>query len=198
MNARPITWRPLGLVIASWGVIGVLAILAQALHRLIPLALEPIASAKMTPGHWALYVGWSVANAYAEGYRGFQRAFVPRVVARAAFLAQNPRPLHVALAPIFCMAMFHARRKNLIMSWGLLVGIVIIVALVRLLPQPWRGIVDAGVVVGLGWGALALLVAFARCIVTGEVPATDSLPLAHTPRPDESVAEAVLVEPRNT
>jgi len=30
--------------------------------------------------------------------------------------------------------------------------------LVRLVPQPWRGIVDAGVVIGLAWGAVSLLV----------------------------------------
>jgi hypothetical protein len=29
---------------------------------------------------------------------------------------------------------------------------------VRLLPQPWRGIVDAGVVVGLTWGTISLVV----------------------------------------
>ena len=39
-------------------------------------------------------------------------------------------------------------------------GIVGIVQLVRLLEQPWRGIVDAGVVVGLAYGTAALLIHF--------------------------------------
>ena len=33
---------------------------------------------------------------------------------------------------------------------------VIIVVVVHQFPQPWRGIVDAGVVVGLGWGVVCL------------------------------------------
>ena len=33
---------------------------------------------------------------------------------------------------------------------------LIAVLVVRQLPQPWRGIVDGGVVVGLSWGTLAI------------------------------------------
>jgi DMSO/TMAO reductase YedYZ heme-binding membrane subunit len=35
---------------------------------------------------------------------------------------------------------------------------VILVLLVRLIQQPWRGIIDLGVVVGLAWGLISLLV----------------------------------------
>jgi hypothetical protein len=165
------------LAIASWGVLGVLALLGQALSRLTPLAIEPIERGMLGPGHWVLYVGWTVLNAYAEGYRGFQRAFVPRVVARALHLARHPHPLRVILAPVFCMALFHARRRDLVRAWVLLAAIVALVIVIRLLPQPWRGIVDAGVVAGLGWGAVALLVAFGRVLFTDWKPETDSLPL---------------------
>ncbi len=37
--------------------------------------------------------------------------------------------------------------------------------LVRALAQPWRGIVDAGVVVGLTWGCVAILVFWARSLL---------------------------------
>ena len=37
-----------------------------------------------------------------------------------------------------------------------------LVALVRRLDQPWRGIIDAGVVVGLAWGLAALWIFTAR------------------------------------
>ena len=174
-------WSAAELAIAGWGVAGIVGLLVQALVRLTPLALEPIEKGMLTPGHWALYLGWSAFNAYAEGYRGFQKAFVPRVVARAAYLARNPTLLRVLLAPLFCMAMFHARRKNLILSWGLVGIIVALVIAIRFLPQPWRGIVDAGVVVGLGWGTLALLVAVSRALVTGRIPPTDSLPVTTEP-----------------
>ncbi len=167
---------PTGKLIALWGVAGVLALLGQAIARLTPLALEPVLDGSLTSFQWVLYVGWTLFNAYAEGYRGFQRAFSPRVVARAVHLGHNPRPVFVALAPAFCMALFHARKKNLIIAWSVLVGIVLLVTLVRMLPQPWRGIVDAGVVVGLLWGSVSIVVLAARALWGNVVPADDSLP----------------------
>jgi hypothetical protein len=92
----------------------------------------------------------------------------------------------VLLGPMFCMALFHARRRNLIVAWTLLGGIILLVTLVRMLPQPWRGIVDAGVVVGLVWGTLSILVFFARAIFMGVVPEDDSLPENHQGAPAPS------------
>jgi hypothetical protein len=34
----------------------------------------------------------------------------------------------------------------------------VLIILVRFLAQPWRGIVDAGVVVGLAWGLISLAI----------------------------------------
>jgi hypothetical protein len=145
------------LAIVAWGVGGVLLLLGQALGRLVPLAVEPLLSG-MTWGQWSLYVGWMLVNGYAEGYRGFQLRFAPRVVARAVHLAAHPRPWHVLLAPLFCMSFFHATRRGRAIAWGVSLGVAAAVALIRFVPQPWRGILDAGVVVGLGWGALSLVV----------------------------------------
>ena len=168
---------PRVVVIAVWGVAGVLALLGQALIRLTPLAIEPLEKQMLSSWQLVLYVLWAVANAYAEGYRGFQKAFSPRVVARALHLGRNPRPLHVLFAPAFCMALFHAKRKNLLLSWGLTVFIVLAVILTRQLPQPWRGIVDVGVVVGLVWGAISIVVIFVRALTGRHEPTTDSLPV---------------------
>ena len=167
---------PAEILIASWGVIGVLALVGQALYRLTPLALVPLQQDMLNGWLLALYIFWAVFNGYAEGYRGFQRAFSPRVVARAFYLARNPKPTHVILAPLFCMAMFHASRKRLYVAWGLFIGIVIVIIIIRQLAQPWRGIVDVGVVVGLAWGALSIIVLFLRALITNEVPPDDSLP----------------------
>ena len=172
------TAEPLSLgeiAIASWGVLGVLALLGQALYRLTPLAMEPIQQQLMNGWQWCLYIGWGLFNCYAEGYRGFQKAFSPRVVARAVHVARHPKPLHVLLAPLFCMALFHAKKKNLILAWGLLVFIVVAVIIIRQLAQPWRGIVDIGVVLGLAWGAVSIVVFFVNAL-RGRVPETDSLP----------------------
>lgn len=38
--------------------------------------------------HWALYGGFALLMAYAEGYKGFQKKFSPMVVQRALTLDQ--------------------------------------------------------------------------------------------------------------
>ena len=169
MDSRP---APIALLVASWGVLGVLALLFQALWRLTPIALQPLIDGGLDGLQVTLYAGWVAFNAYAEGYRGFQRSFAPRVVARAFYLGRHRRPLHVLLAPAFCMSLFHASRRGRIVAWSVLLGVIVLVTLVRQLPQPWRGIVDAGVVVGLAWGAAAIMVIFARAAL-GRLPAAD-------------------------
>jgi hypothetical protein len=163
------------ILVAIWGVGGVLGLLAQAMIRLTPLALEPLEKQMLNSWQLALYIIWAIVNAYAEGYRGFQKAFSPRVVARAFHLGRHPRLVYVLLAPLYCMALFHAKRKNLILAWGLSSFILAAVVLVRLLPQPWRGIIDVGVVVGLAWGAISIVWIFVSALA-GKVPTTDSLP----------------------
>lgn len=167
---------PVEILIASWGVIGVLGFVGQALYRLTPLALVPIEQDMLHGWLLGLYIFSALFNAYAEGYRGFQRNFSPRVVARAFHLARNPKPVHVILAPVFCMGLFHANRKRLYVSWGLLIGIMILIVIIRQLAQPWRGIIDVGVVVGLTWGSLSIVVLFLRALIVNKVPPHDSLP----------------------
>lgn len=131
-------------------------LLLFAVVRLGGIALELTA---YTLDIWQLIlmVVWLAYMLWAEGYKGFHRAFAPRVVARANYLAGHPRPLHVALAPLFCMGYIHATSKRRFLSIGLTLMILCFVLLVRLLPQPWRGIVDAGVVAGLMFGMASIV-----------------------------------------
>ena len=163
-------------LIAAWGVGWVLWLLGRAVWKLTPLALEPWTQNLMSSGQKWLYLGWLVLNAYAEGYRGFQKRFSPRVVSRAAYLGQNPTPLRVVLALPFCMSLFHATRRQRWVSWIFIVVLVAVIIAVRALPQPWRGIIDGGVVIGLGWGMLVIVWLFARYLVTGLAPEATDLP----------------------
>lgn len=166
------------MLIVLWGVVGALALLLNAIRRLAVLALEPLVDPRLelTGWHLALYVASVVLNGYAEGYRGFQRGFAPRTVARALHLARHPRALHVVLAPLYVMGLIHATRRRLIASWVLLVGIVGLVLLVRRLAQPWRGIIDAGVVVGLGWGVVVMVVQLVRGLAGRSMPVGPDVP----------------------
>jgi hypothetical protein len=155
-----------------WGVGGIVFLLAEALVRLIPVAWEPIASGMLSPSQWLIYASWVAFNGYCEGYRGFQRAFSPRAAARAHHLAESGSLLQSLLAPLFCMSLFHASRRGLSVAWILLVGIVALVLLVKSLPQPWRGIIDGGVVVGLVWGVFSLCMSSLRTLLSGP-PAID-------------------------
>ena len=161
---------------ALWGIFGFVLILSQAILRLTPMAYEPLASDSLQAYHYVLFVVSIVFNGYFEGYRAFQLQVAPRVMARASYLAQHPRPLHVVLAPLFCMSLFHASRKRLIISWSVYAGIIMLVVLVRQVPQPWRGIVDAGVVVGLSWGVVAIIAAFVELRRGGSLQVPADLP----------------------
>ena len=157
--------------IAAWAVLGVVAFLAVAIVRLFPLAVGILGD--LDTFEAVAYAASIVAMAWAEGYRGFQKRFSPRVIVRAGWLADNPRPWLVLLAPVMAMGLVHATTRRLIASWALVIGIAILVVLVGRLDPIWRGIVDAGVVVGLTWGTLSILVLWWRAMAgrPPEIPA---------------------------
>lgn len=173
MDEAPPSWW--GRVAAVWGVLGVLLILGQALGRLGPLALEAMCG-ELSSAQWAVLIGWVVAMAYGEGYRGFHRRFSPRVVARAAHLARHPTLVRGLFAPFFCTSLFGASRRGVIVARVLVVSITAIVVMVKQLPQPWRGIIDAGVVVGLGLGSLSVVYFAVRALFGFASPVPPDLP----------------------
>jgi hypothetical protein len=150
-------------LVALWGIGGVVALLVQALVRLGPLALEALRM-ELSAVQWVALVLWSAWMAYSEGWRGFHLRFSPRVVARAWWLADHPTVVRAALAPIFGMSLFGASRRGLWVARGLVLMIVALVVVIRMLAQPWRGIVDAGVVLGLALGLVSLLAHTVRAL----------------------------------
>lgn len=131
-------------------------LLGFAIFRLAPMAIS-LQDYPLSLLHWAALVFVVLYMAYAEGYKGFHLAFAPRVVARASYLAENPNLLHLLFAPLFCMCYFHTTRKRQLISIGLTGMILCFVIIARQLPSPWRGILDAGVVVGLCLGITSIL-----------------------------------------
>ena len=139
-----------------WAIGGVLAVLVNAVIRLSPRAAG-VFDGSLSSGQIFLTIVWTGFMLYSEAWRGFHLAFSPRVVARAGRLIEAPSLWQVVLAPVIAMGLIHATPRRLLVSRLLLFGIVALVLLVRLLPEPWRAIVDFGVVVGLAGGAASLL-----------------------------------------
>ncbi|MDH3733753.1 MAG: hypothetical protein OEU54_09475 [Gemmatimonadota bacterium] len=144
-----------GAVVVVWGVGGIIAFVLLALVRIIPIGFSAYQHS-FTTAQWALLWTWVPAMMWAEGYRGFHQSFSPMVAARAKYLAGNPKPLHLLLAPLFCLGFIHATPARRRATTVLTVGIAVLVFLVRMLEQPWRGIIDLGVVMGLSIGLASM------------------------------------------
>jgi hypothetical protein len=144
-----------GTVGAVWGIAGLSLLFCSALFRLFPYARE-LSNMTLSISHWAALGASLLFMGYMEGYKGFQCRFSPRAAARALYLKDHPTPLRILLAPLFCMGFFHAPRRRRIAAYSLTTMIIILIILIRHFPQPWRGIVDAGVLLGLGWGVITV------------------------------------------
>jgi hypothetical protein len=146
-----------GVLGAVWGIAGIAGLLGYAIVRLAGHVVGGIAVG-MGPLEWGLLAGNVAFMTWAEGIRGFQRRFAPRVAARALVLLERPEPWAVLLAPFFCVGYFRANPGLQRMAWVGTLLIVLAVLAVQQVGQPWRGILDAGVVAGLSWGTVAVLV----------------------------------------
>lgn len=165
----------MGLIGALWGILGVCLMLVMALIQLTPIALDMF-TIPLNWYHYLLLFLNIVFMAHTEGYKGFQQGFSPRVAARARYLREHPSLYHAVLAPLFCMCFYHSTKKRLIVSYALTTFIVAIVIFIRYLEQPWRGIVDAGVVVGLSWGLITLLIFSIQALIQQDFPHSPDLP----------------------
>ena len=173
MNSKKTSW--LGKVGAAWGVLGLTALLAWAIYRVYPFAEE---AAKM---HWqwyetAFFVFWMIFMIYGEGFKGFQKGFSPRVIARAAHLAKHPVGWHVLLAPLYCMGYIHATKRRRIVALSVTSGIIVLIVAVHWLPQPWRGIIDMGVVAGLIYGVAAMWVFAIHALIGRKITHPTDIP----------------------
>lgn len=126
-----------------------------------------------------LWWGWLILAliilffAYCEGYRGFQTAWSPMLVKRAYHFSSVSMPVYsltkniyidrlieFILAPLLSAGHICGTRRRYILSWGITIMVVLLVWGVTYMPEdtPWRSFIDIGVVVGLGWGLVFILV----------------------------------------
>lgn len=165
----------MGQLAALWGVSGMVLLLVYAITRLTEISIDSF-NYEYHWHHWAVLVASVAFMAYSEGYKGFHKAFAPRFAARLRYLRDNPKWLHGLLAPLFGMGYFHAATARLIRSYALTVMIILFIYLAHQLPQPWRGILDLGVVVGLCWGFISVLLFSWRALVDNQCNYSPELP----------------------
>ena len=173
--ARPLPTSLGGWLTLGWGVGGVLLLFGRAIWRMVGVTAQ-LEVGTLGLWHVGFAVLWTAFMAYSEGYRAFQLKFAPRVVKRALWLANERRPWLSLVAPMFCMGLVHATRKRLIVSWSVVTLIVFLIVGVRTLAQPWRGLVDAGVVVGLAWGVVAIVGVAVQALRGRSIPGELDLP----------------------
>ncbi len=149
----------IGNLAAIWGVAGACAILGFAIFRMLGHVIEGFQQ-PLNVTHYAVMIPWLFFMLYSEGYKGFQKGYSPRVAARANYLREHSTFVRAIFAPLFCMGFFHSTKKRKIVIWILLTGITLLVVLFQYISQPWRGVLDLGVVLGLTWGVVATLIFF--------------------------------------
>jgi hypothetical protein len=156
--------RVAGSIGAAWSIAGVTLLLGSAIERLAPRITDAFRIG-LTPLMWTILGLWCLFMLVAEGYRGFQQQFAPRVAARTWYLAQHGRVLDLLLAPLYSVGYYHASRRRVITSWSLTSGIVLLIIVVSHVAQPWRGIIDTGVLLGLVYGLACVYIFTARTFV---------------------------------
>ncbi len=161
---------------AIWGVLGVALLLSSAVYRLGLVAFDATTHYPLLQSPWPAALLLALLLGLLKGRFVFQRAFAPRIAARARALRSHDRWGHQLLAPLFCMTYFHTNRKRQVVSIGVSSGVVVLIILVRQLEQPLRGIIDLGVAVGLAWGVLAILFYGFRALTAADFPYSAELP----------------------
>jgi hypothetical protein len=149
-----------------WGIGGVAMVFGMAVYRLGIRGVDTVVRG-LTPGQWVALLLLTAVFVYGEGIRALQRRYIPHVMRRVELLRTEPRWWYRLLAPLHALTLIGARTGMLLRSWAGTLAIVLAVAIVRSMPDPWRGIVDVAVASALAWGTLALLLATARRARTG-------------------------------
>lgn len=151
--------------VASLGLAVHAILLAEASYRLGERALQTVQEG-LSPADWALMLLSVVLFGYGEGYRALHRRFFPHVIARASELARrDSRGLRDFLsAPLYVVSLVQADKRALLRAWTGVALIVCAVFIVRALPEPYRGIIDAGVAVALAIGLGSLIFGYLAAV----------------------------------
>ena len=102
-----------------------------------------------------------------EGIDAFGKKLSPMIIGRSYTLSTSSPLHHIVFAPFYSAGYFHSSTKRKLTIWIVTMAIAGMVALTKKLSPLNRGIVDAGVVAGLGVGALCVMIGWIRITMRG-------------------------------
>ncbi len=146
--------RPIRSAAAYWAVLGFSMLLLAAIWRLGQQSLAALQT-ELSTLEWTVLIAFCAFMLYSEGYRGFQQRYSPRFASRVIALRDSATLLEGLAAPLYAMGFFRAERRDMVVTYLLTLLIIAFIFLFGFIPQPWRGILDSGVVLGLGWGLIS-------------------------------------------
>lgn len=145
-----------GTVATAWALLGPALLFLFAVYRLGQRGLATVQEG-LTPREWLILLALTAAFVVGEGVGALQGRWVPRLVERASRLRHEGGRVYRLLAPLYGMSLIGAPAQRVARSWGLTLGIVGMVLIVRAFPEPWRGITDLAVAAALLWGLGAIV-----------------------------------------
>lgn len=141
----------------GWALGGVSILFGSAVFRLGSRGVATVRGG-LDSFHLAALAVVVVAFVYGEGVRAIQRKYAPHLLGRVADVSRETRVVYRLLAPFYAMSLVGAPPRSLIRAWAGVAAIVSAILVLRVTPDPWRGIVDLGVALALAWGLVAILV----------------------------------------
>ncbi|MFL2859727.1 MAG: hypothetical protein ACJ0BW_03170 [Pontiellaceae bacterium] len=106
---------------------------------------------------------------YSEGYKGFQKSFSPRTARRLNSIMLKPTIFRVIFSPLISMGFIESSRKLKYISYGITIMIITFIILIENLSNPWRAIIDFGVLIGLGWGLISFWLSCFKLLLNKEL-----------------------------
>ena len=140
----------------AWAVFGVSALFASATYRLGERGVAVIRDG-LGGWEWTALAGLTLVFVYGEGFLALDRKWVPGLMRRVRELREERSLVLRLLAPLYGLSLIGAPRAKLLSSWLGTLAIVGAILIIRVLPAPWRGIVDFAVAAALAWGLVAIL-----------------------------------------
>lgn len=156
-----------GFIGVIWGLFGFSLLICSAVFRLSKRVFE-VDFTSLTKLQIVFLIVFTIFMLISEGYKGFHKKLCPRFASRAKSLLDEPNIVSVIFAPLFCVGYICATRKRMISSYLLTVMIILFILIVSRIEQPWRGLLDVGVVSGLIFGLGSLYVKMIKVFFLGE------------------------------